>query len=250
MIELHQFRPFWGLPNASPFCMKVETYLRFREIPYRTVPSGPRRSPTGQIPFIVEEGRVITDSEAIIQHFEARQPEHLNAGLEARERAAAFFVRELVEDRLYWQITYMRWGDPAGWAVFRPDLVAKLPTFMRGPLLFAIRRTLLRRMRRRGLSPADPEGAYGRGKPVLDALAGFLGDRSYFLGETPRTLDMSLYAFLANIIDQPYGSPLQAHARGHDNLVAYCRRMQERCFPDYPPPADLSPERRNVITAS
>lgn len=23
MIELHQFRPFWGLPNASPFCMKA-----------------------------------------------------------------------------------------------------------------------------------------------------------------------------------------------------------------------------------
>lgn len=35
MIELHQFRPFWGLPNASPFCMKVETYLRFRGIPYK-----------------------------------------------------------------------------------------------------------------------------------------------------------------------------------------------------------------------
>lgn len=235
MIELHQFRPFWGLPNASPFCMKAETYLRYREIPYRPVPSGPRRSPTGQIPFIVEDGRVITDSEAIIQHFEARQPVHLDAGLAARERAAAFFLRELVEDRLYWQITYMRWADPAGWAVFKPDLVTKLPTFMRGPLLFGIRRTLLRRMRRRGLSPADPEGAYARGKRVLDALAGFLGDRPFFLGETPRTLDMSLYAFLANIIDQPYGNPLQEHARGHGNLVAYCRRMQELCFPDYPP---------------
>ncbi|MDO9189188.1 MAG: glutathione S-transferase N-terminal domain-containing protein, partial [Sulfurimicrobium sp.] len=66
MIELHQFRPFWGLPNASPFCMKAETYLRYRRIPYKVVPSGPRKSPTGKIPFIVEEGRSITDSEAII----------------------------------------------------------------------------------------------------------------------------------------------------------------------------------------
>lgn len=81
MIELHQFRPFWGLPNASPFSMKAETYLRFRGIPYQVVPSGPRKSPTGKIPFIVEDGRSITDSEAIIDHFERREPVHLDAGL-------------------------------------------------------------------------------------------------------------------------------------------------------------------------
>lgn len=28
MIKLHQLAPAFGLPNASPFCMKVETYLR------------------------------------------------------------------------------------------------------------------------------------------------------------------------------------------------------------------------------
>lgn len=28
MIQLQQFAPAFGLPNASPFCMKLETYLR------------------------------------------------------------------------------------------------------------------------------------------------------------------------------------------------------------------------------
>lgn len=231
MIELHQFRPFWGLPNASPFCMKVETYLRFRGIPYQVVPSGPRKSPTGRIPFVVEDGRSITDSEAIIAHFEKRQPMHLDDGLSESERATAFFVRELVEERLYWQVVFMRWGDPAGWAVFRPDLVKSLPLFMRGPLLFLIRRTLLRQLRRRGLSPADPVGAYAQGQRLLDALADLLGDQPFFLGDAPRTLDMSLYAFLANILDQPHGNALQAHGRAHANLVAYCARMRARCYP-------------------
>lgn len=232
MIELHQFRPFWGLPNASPFCMKAETYLRFRGIPFRAVPSGPRRSPTGQIPFVVDAGRLIPDSETIIRHYEAQQATHLDDGLTAAERATAFFVRELVEERLYWQITFMRWGDPAGWAVFKPDLVKYLPRFMRGPLLFIIRRTLLRQMRRRGLSPADPAAAYAPGQRLLDALADLLGERSFFLGETPRTLDMSLYAFLANILDQPHGNALQAHGRTLANLVAYCARMKALCYPD------------------
>lgn len=234
MVELHQFRPFWGLPNASPFCMKAETYLRYRRIPYKVVPGGPRSSPTGKIPYIVEDGRVIADSGAIIAHFEKRQDARLDEGLSAAMRATAFFVRELVEDRLYWQITYMRWGDPAGWAVFKPDLVKYLPWGMRGPVLFMLRRRLLGQMRQRGLSGADPEGAYAQGKAVLDALARLLGDQPYFLGEKPRSLDMSLYAFLANILDQPHGNPLQSHARTLANLAAYCARMKALCWHGWP----------------
>lgn len=234
MIELHQFRPFWGLPNASPFCMKAETYLRFRGIPYKVVPSGPRKSPTGKIPFIVEDGRVIADSAAIIAHFESRRQDRLDDGLSMADQATAFFVRELVEERLYWQITYMRWGDPAGWAVFKPDLVKYLPVGMRGPVLFLLRRRLLGQMHQRGLSSADPQGAYASGKTVLDALAGLLGNQPYFLGAEPRSLDMSLYAFLANILDQPHSNPLQAHGRTLANLVGYCARMKALCWQGWP----------------
>jgi hypothetical protein len=28
MITLHKFGPAWGTPDISPFCIKVETYLR------------------------------------------------------------------------------------------------------------------------------------------------------------------------------------------------------------------------------
>lgn len=238
MIELHQFRPFWGLPNASPFCMKVETYLRFRGIPYTVVPSGPRKSPTGRIPFIVEDGHAIADSEAIIAHSEQRQPAQLDTGLSEVGRAIAFFVRGLVEEQLYWQVTYMRWGDPAGWAVFKPDLVKYLPWGMRGPVLFLLRRMLLRQMRQRGLTPADVPGAYASGKAVLDALAALLGGQPYFLGAEPRSLDMSVYAFLANILDQPHGNPLQAHGRAHGNLVDYCARMKALCWQGWDTAAD------------
>lgn len=242
-IELHQFRPFWGLPNASPFCMKAETYLRFRGFPYTVVPGGPRSSPTGKIPFVVDDGQVIADSEAIIAHFEQRQLRHLDADLSAAQRATASMVRELVEDRLYWQITYMRWGDPAGWTVFKPDLVKFLPKAMRGPVLFLLRRRLLAQMRQRGLSPANPGAAYARGIALLDALSGLLGEQTYFLGDAPRSLDMSLYAFLANILDQPHGNPLQQHGRGLDNLTAYCARMKALCWRGWHDPMQGVPSR-------
>jgi hypothetical protein len=37
MIKLYQFNAAWGLPNPSPFCMKVETYLRMVSLPYEVV---------------------------------------------------------------------------------------------------------------------------------------------------------------------------------------------------------------------
>jgi hypothetical protein len=41
---------------------------------------------------------------------------------------------------------------------------------------------------------------------------------------------MSLYAFLANILDQPHGNPLQAHGKALVNLVGYCARMKALCW--------------------
>jgi hypothetical protein len=37
MITLYQFPPAWGVLNPSPFCMKVEMYLRMVELPSATV---------------------------------------------------------------------------------------------------------------------------------------------------------------------------------------------------------------------
>lgn len=35
MLTLYQFEPAWGLPNASPFCMKLETYFRMANLDYQ-----------------------------------------------------------------------------------------------------------------------------------------------------------------------------------------------------------------------
>ena len=59
MIELLQFPPMLGLMNASPFCMKVEVFLRLAGLEYRTVSTSPLRAPKGKLPVIRDEGRTI-----------------------------------------------------------------------------------------------------------------------------------------------------------------------------------------------
>ena len=38
MITLHQPPRAWGMPNVSPFCVKLETYLRMTGVEYQVAP--------------------------------------------------------------------------------------------------------------------------------------------------------------------------------------------------------------------
>ena len=236
-VELHQFDSFWGLPNASPFCMKVEGYLRWRKIPYRVVVSSPRRSPAGQVPWVVDGGEVITDSQRIISHFEQGRSDALDARPSARDGAAAHMLRRLLEFDLFWQINYSRWVDPAGWARFAPDIRRRLPLPMRLLGLPLVRRRLVRTCRMLGLKPENPQAAYDVGRRHIDAVADWLGDFPFMLGEEISSVDFSALGVLGNIMRQPAPSPIREHANGRTNLVAWLDRMWDLTFSDWTPPA-------------
>ncbi|MCK5727371.1 MAG: glutathione S-transferase family protein [Thiotrichaceae bacterium] len=237
MTKLYQFRPFWGLPNASPFCMKAETYLRYRKISFEAVASNPRQSPSKQIPFVItDDGVTISDSEQIISHFEALQTEAMDADLSNEQKAIAYLIRHKVEEELYWQITYMRWGDPQGWAVFLPDLKQHMAGIKGKFLPWLIRRMLLKQMSQRGMKPDNTATSYAAGLELINVLSHLLDDKPYFLDHKIHTVDMSIYAFLANIIDQPHTNTLQNHAKSKANLVAYCQRIKTLIWKDWQAP--------------
>jgi len=64
----------------------------------------------------------------------------------------------------------------------------------------------------------------------VDALADWLGDKPYMLGDQPRSLDASAYAFLANLLWAPVTSPIRRHAQARPALEAYCQRMKARYY--------------------
>lgn len=66
MISLYQPAPAWGVLNASPFCMKLELYLRLAKIPYETKLANPLKAPNGKVPYIKDGDQTIGDSSFII----------------------------------------------------------------------------------------------------------------------------------------------------------------------------------------
>ena len=74
MNELTLFQPPtrpWNTPNLSPFCTKLECYLRMAEIPYKTAAMQLGKAPKGKIPYVeLSDGTRLGDSQLIIEHLE------------------------------------------------------------------------------------------------------------------------------------------------------------------------------------
>jgi len=233
MITLYQFRPGFGLPNASPFCMKVETYLRMAGLSYQLNNRGLlTKAPKGKLPFIDEDGVVIGDSSLIIAHLKRQHGDPLDAGLSPGQQAQALAWQRLFEENLYWAVVYTRWIEPQGFARTRQVFFGRMPGLLRLVIPGLARRTIRRELWGHGMGRHSPEEIMAIGCDDISAVAAFLGDEPFFLGLQPTTLDATAYAFLANLLWAPIDSPLQRHARQLPNLEAYCRRMQARYYPE------------------
>jgi glutathione S-transferase len=231
MIKLHQFAPAFGLPNASPFCMKLETYLRMAELPYEPVNRGDvLRAPKRKLPYIDDDGMIVADTSFIVDYLKQRYGDALDAGLSAFERAQATAFQRLFEEDLYWAVVQTRWADDAGWIKTREAFFGAMPVPMRWVVPALARRGLLAEMRGHGMGRHSVTEIHAIGCRDVSAAADFLGDKPFMLGERPTSLDATAHAFLANLLWAPVESPIQRHARTRPTLEAYCRRMKARYF--------------------
>jgi glutathione S-transferase len=233
MITLHQFPPAFGLPNISPFCMKVETYLRMAEIPYRAVNADLRRAPKGKAPWIEDDGKVIADSGFILEHLVARYGDQLDAALSAEQRATSMALTRMMDEHLYWTVLYTRWMQEDNWRTLRKVFFGTLPAPLRWFVPDLVRASLRKQLWGHGIGRHRPEEIYALGCADISALADFLGAKPFFMGESPASIDATAYAYLANLLWVPFASPLKTHAESRPSLLAYCERMRDRYFPSH-----------------
>jgi len=231
VIKLHQFAPAFGLPNASPFCMKMETYLRMAGLPFELVNSGDvMKAPKRKLPYIDDGGTIVADTTFVIDYLKGRYGDPLDAALSALERAEATAFQRLIEENLYWAVVQTRWADDAGWEMTRVAFFDAMPAPLRWFVPALAPRGLLAEMRGHGMGRHSAAEIHAIGCRDVTAIADFLADKPYMLGGQPTSLDATTHAFLANLLWAPVDSPIRRQAQARPTLEAYCQRMKTRYF--------------------
>jgi len=232
MIKLIQFPRMLGLPNPSPFCIKVEVLLKMAGLAYECEFVGnPGKGPKGKLPAIVDDGQAIGDSEIIRWHLERKYNLDFDQGLSPAERAIGHAFARMAEERTYWVLVYSRWIEDANWLQFRDKLFAGMPGFLRAALGPQIRKRVRSMLRAQGLGLHSRDEIYTMGAKDVDAIATQLGSKPFLLGSEPTGVDAAVWPYILGTLVPPLESPLKQAMQKHANLVEYSERMRARYFP-------------------
>jgi glutathione S-transferase len=233
MLTLHKFGPAWGIPDISPFVIKLETYLRMSGIPYEAKTGDPRKAPKRKLPYIDDDGVVLGDTRFIIEHLETKRGVSLDALLTPKERAIAMAFSSMLEEHLYFVLVYERWQVDANWERLSPTLRSVLtaigmPAAISGLGATMARNQMLRSLQAQGTG-RHTHAEVGRiGERIVGALAERLGAGPFFFGDEPSTLDATVYGFMVGLLDAPFEGPVVEATRRRENLRAYVDRIKKR----------------------
>jgi hypothetical protein len=112
LIYLVQFARCPVIPSPSPYCLKLELWLRFTKLNYINVSNNFKfGSSKGKLPFIEVNGRQIPDSYFIINNLKTMFNVDIDKNLTEKELATATAYTALLEESLIRVIMYYRSFD-------------------------------------------------------------------------------------------------------------------------------------------
>jgi glutathione S-transferase len=231
VITLYAFGPGFGLPDPSPFVTKVETLLKMAKLPYRTDTTGFRKAPKGKLPYIDDDGTVVSDSTLIRWYLEKKYGIDFDKGLDARQKATAWAFEKMTEDQLYWVVVHDRWMDDANFQRGPAKFFDSVPAPMRRVVKAMVRRKLRATLRGQGIGRHSPDEIVALATRSIDAIADFLGDKPFFMGGEPTGVDATMFAFACGALCPHFETRTRAAAEMHDNLRRYVGRMTARFYP-------------------
>jgi glutathione S-transferase len=230
-LVVHIIPSAWGLPSIGPFCLKLEAWLRMMDVPYtNVVDATPFRGPKGKLPWIEHDGNKLGDSGFIIDYLERRLGRSPDDGLTAEERAVSNAFRRMLEENFYWTLVYDRWMVDENWPLTKTTVLGSIPAPARAVIAPVARRGVAKQLAAHGIGRHSRDEIHAIGRRDIGAVADFLGDKPYMLGDRPRSIDAVAYGILANVLMVPVESPVKQEGLARENLVRYLDRIRTRYF--------------------
>ncbi len=232
MIKLYKFGANLGLPDASPFVLKLETYLRLSDIEHETKSADVRKAPKGKLPCLEVDGEIIADSQFAISFLKNRFGDKLNEGLDRETLGQHHLMRLGLENHSYFLFLGYRWLEDKNAEQMYKSYFSKMG--MMGKVIFKlVQRDIRKTCQGHGILRHSPAEREQLAKDDIQALEAVLGDKAFFGGEHPCEIDCVTFAFLTNMLVPEFDHPYFFESRKSSKLIAYNNRMTELVFPDY-----------------
>jgi len=226
VITLYSYPELFGVADNNGYGLKVFAFLKLTGVPFAHQHIlDASAAPRGQLPYLVDDGETIGDSDAIIAHLIGKYRLTINDGLTAAQRDTRHLVIRMLDD-LYWVMSYSRWKDEAFWPSFRDALRREHPGLTEEDLRKA-QEFNSQRYYYQGIGRFAPEEAYARGLADLKVLADLVPAAGYVHGAKPTSVDAGIYGFVANIYFFDIDTPLKQFVVSKPNLVRHCTAIHD-----------------------
>jgi glutathione S-transferase len=221
MITLYSYPTLFGVADNNGYGLKVFAFLRLAGVPFTHEHIfDASKAPRGQLPYMVDDGETIGDSETIIAHLNKKYALAIDAGLTTAQRDQNLLVTRMLDD-LYWVMSYSRWKDERYFPAFRDAILREHPSVtVEG--LHKAQEFNFQRYYYAGIGRYAPEAAYARGLADLGVLARLVPAEGFVHGPRPTSIDAGIYGFIANIHFYDIDTPLKRFVSQHPNLVRHC----------------------------
>jgi glutathione S-transferase len=224
MITLYSYPQLFGVADNNGYGLKVFAFCKLAGVPFMHEHIfDASAAPRGQLPYILDDGETIGDSDTIIAHLIRKYRLTIDDALTAAQRDTSLLITRMLDD-LYWVMSYSRWKDERFWPAFCDALRREHPSLTEEGLRKA-QEFNFQRYHYQGIGRYAPAAAYARGIADLQVLANLIPDGGYLHGPKPTSIDAGIYGFIANIHFYAIDTPLKQFVASHPNLVRHCNAI-------------------------
>jgi len=241
IARMHTFRTTPHVYNVSPFAIKVESFLRINKIPFEVVYDN-KFSKKGQIPWIELNGEQVADSNVIIPRLKKVFQVDPDSVYSKEQLAVAHSTLRMLEEHTAQIGFYYRYGLHMQELYDALDIPGRLfkaqESCMGSVVSYFWRRFQPKQTKKktklRGLACHSDEELWSFSFDDLRAMSDYLGDKRYFLGATPSTIDCAIFGHLSQFLFIPIGFPQKAYMQENcPNLIEFVDRFKAEYWPDW-----------------
>jgi glutathione S-transferase len=233
MLRLHVFGPYFGLPDASPFCIKAILLMKLSGLPFEQTKMSFKKAPKGKAPYLQDGDDLIADSHFLMRHLETKHGVDFSGGYSAEDLAKGWAVARMMEEHLYFLNGYERWMVDENFWKGPSQFFAEAPAPIRPLITRMVRRQVRKAHHLQGLGRHTDAERLELAKDDFLAVENMLGKKRYFLGDRVSGVDASVFAFIWSATCSYFKSSNGDFVRTRPILMAYLTRMRDEFFPGF-----------------